>query len=72
MENENPKLKRGREITNRMSELNEEHEKMMSECGKPKGQTPVYVEFTTEQRQAYERNRAEHKKLLAELVSIMP
>jgi len=69
---QSPKVKRALEIINRMSELSEEHEKMMLENGHPKGQMPAYVEFTKEQWDAYAHNRKEQKQLLAELLSITP
>ena len=68
---ESDKSKRALEIINRMSELNEEHEKMMLDNGHPKGQMPAYVEFNKEQWAQYERNREEHKRLLVELTSMV-
>lgn len=69
---QSPKVKRALDIINRLSELNEQHDKMMRENGHPKGGLPAYVEFTKEQWEEYERNRAESKRLHAELLSIMP
>jgi len=53
-------VERALEIINRMSELNEQLARLMLENGQPKGALPAYVEYTPEQWQEYEHNRAEH------------
>jgi hypothetical protein len=65
---ENPKLKRMRKITDRMSALNAEYT-AMTQIG---GTVPSYIELTAEQHEAIDRNRQEHKRLEEEMLSIMP
>jgi hypothetical protein len=65
---ENPKLKRMREIIDRMSELNAEYT-ARTQVG---GSVPAYMELTVDQQEAIDRNRQEHKQLEAEMLRIMP
>jgi hypothetical protein len=70
MMDQSPVVKRALEIINRMSELNEQLAKLIRENGHPKGALPAYVEYTPEQWQEYDRNRAEHKQLESELLNL--